>query len=530
MILSGMTERHTTLSGVEVNQNLPPVASVVPAALTYQTFHLPQDFRRGEYLPDLTGLQVCATVEDADAFTLEYVLQVDTFGEWEDVTSGTVTGAHAEGDYIWIDLYFDESVPMRDEWAPRQFRIGLLSPSPVWYHTPNAFANETGPVADSSLLFRVLTASADSGVDFLGNTYRSVVARSAAQATNTVGVSDVNQFWMSKPNPSRFAVESLYFDVRNDLGHATVIDRVLIDPITPGVYCTLYYSSEDEPGANESEWEAKVWTPTYKLLRLDRRQEHVLSDPLTAKYIKVEFTHLQAQHYQAGTFHQPIRYKKHPKWVLDYFMARLETNTDDNGLNAPRNIRVVYDRIDLAYKYYLDDLRPDPSLPINVGAFLEKRTDKSDQVDAETLQRINLEMKPYTRPPANRVGSLDNLLALTMSSNVERSPYPVENVQPARVNVTEVSPEDRSSLVVDATLPVMYFFVTAPHIYRELEAPFEDDKGYFVGVRELAFTRDHYTVASDTPLYIDTLTDFTNVVRNDFIEQDYLPFNPNPAP
>lgn len=655
--------------------------------------------------------------------------EVNTPVEYNDGVA-VVYGNRVVADLIpnepWPFLFGGEPAYLICDPSDRQvyfnYQQGLQS---FWYSSPNPlalpnhvrgtnanFANSpiTGSGGDVSFCFRVLSLTADDGVDFLGNQYRSVVSRNDADDMSTAEGADPDSYWLSKPNPSKFAIENLYFDVRragstthgkpnlipnprpaaqvspwqtgiwgtsgtstlsivNDptapngtalqvatpgganfqgtetllagltpgtysvsllaksvsgantvrvafsgsgsidtptvaggqllsttdwteitalvtvtvtslyfyvrfqgttagtfriasvivspsttpvayfdgdtSGHvwsgsphnsvsyeliepsiddvSSVIDRVLIDPITPGPYFSIYYSDEGEPGANEDAWESKLWTRVPQTYRMERRETHVLPEPVKAKYLKVEFSHLQAQHYAPGNFQQPIRYKKHPKWVLDYFLARL-ADDQANPFLAER-VRVIYDALDLAYNYYLDDLGQEPQTTVDVNNtsrtqvvnFLSNRTDASDRIDAVTLDKINLVMNGFRQHPALR-GSADSLLAKyareTVDYNVD---YPIELNPPTALKLPDVSSLNRDSVVIEQDYPVMFFYLTSRHAYREVEAKFSHDRAYFVGVRELAFLRDNYMTAFDTSTYIESAADTANIERNEFI-------------
>jgi hypothetical protein len=404
-----------------------------------------------------------------------------------------------------------------------------------WFASPNPLAlpnnvkgfDSLGPIVanggEISFCFRVLSLAADSGVDFLGNQYRSVVTRNQAENISTALGADRDSYWLSKPNPSKFAVENLYFDVRNATSEQSVIDRLLIDPITPGAYFNVYYSVEGEAGASEVTWESKLWTRVSQTFRMERRETHVFPEPVTAKFIKIEFSHLQARHYAPGDFQQAIRYKKHPKWVLDYFLARLSTDQINPFLSD--RVRVIYDALDLAYNYYLDDLGQEPSTTVDVNntartqvtSFLSNRTDLSDRIDPSTLDRINLVMNIFQQHPALR-GTPDTLLAQYAHDTVSYTDdYPIEQNRPGALNLPDVSSLNRDSVVIEQDFPVMFFYLTCRHAYREVEAKFSHDRAYFVGVRELAFLRDNYMAAFDTGTYIEPAADTQNIERNEFI-------------
>jgi hypothetical protein len=374
----------------------------------------------------------------------------------------------------------------------------------------------------SALSFRILTYSGDSGTDFLGNRYRSVTVRNHAENVSTVDGADVDKFWLSKPNPSKFAVECLYFDVRDVSGNSTVIDKVVADPMTPGVWFNVYYTSEGDPGTTDGEWENKLWARVPKSFRMTRRETHVLPEPVVAKYICIEFSHLQAQSYAPGDFIPPVQYKKHPKWVLDYFLVQNQGFTSDAFI--ARDVQVTYDALDLAYNYYLDDLNsgvryPQPPEEKKVLEFLAERSDASDVVDASTLAQVNTVLAPYLAHPGVQA-KIDSVLGqrvYTEATSVAVDSYPVESLAtPLRADTRSVSSVNRDAVVAEQGFPVMFFYVTSRHAYREVEATYEYDRAYFVGVREISFTRDNYITTQDTAVYVDALGDSTNALINDF--------------
>jgi hypothetical protein len=323
--------------------------------------------------------------------------------------------------------------------------------------------------------------------------------------------------WAGTPHES--ASYELVLPTADDI--SSVIDRVLVDPITPGAYFNVYYTEEGDPGSNDDQWENKLWTRIPQTYRMERKETHVFPEPIKAKYLKLEFSHLQAQYYAPGNFQQSIRYKKHPKWVLDYFLARMQT---DASFLAER-VAVVYDALDLAYSYYLDDLGQEPQTTIDVSdsvatqvaSFLSNRTDVSDRIDSVTLDKINLALEPYRTHPALR-GTAQTLLGDYARQTVQTTDdYPVEAARTRAITTADVSSLNRDRVVIEQNYPVMFFYLTARHKYREIEAKFTHDRAYFVGVRQIAFLRDNYMTAFDTNTYIEPAADTQNIERNEFI-------------
>lgn len=543
---SSLVERY---SGVVLNQNQPPREgddAYVVSTKVYQEFLLPHNFIRGTestegVIPSLSGIQILARVDEAmvDTAKVMWTIEHQVFGlGWLELANGTTTGVHTYGDKVWMDLLFEEPVNVSQDMASERFRfsISVTSIEGVWYSAPNPLAlsfsaarqaNGTTAITSGgdevSFCFRILGLVGDEGTDFLGNTYRSAVVSSSVDNVSTVS-GDEDASWMSDPCPSRFGVKSLYFDVRPDPSdeaddNQKVIDRVLIDPMTPNVWFTVYYSNEGDPETDESGWANKLWTRVPATFKATKREAHVLPEPITTKYIKIEFTHLQAKSYDPGDFARPVKYQKHPKWVLDYFLTRVG---DEDRLISGR-VAVIYDALDLAYNYYLDDLKQEPQAPVqgqeatNVVSFLRDRSDFSDQIDPVMLDKINFALQPYQERIQSWAKS-DYLLGLYSRSITEGDVQPSE-----RANV-KASPElgelRHAEVVFENDYPVMFFFLTCRHKYREVVAPFSHNRAYFVGIREIAFTRENYTTAYDNTQYIEPAGDLLNVERNDLVAHD----------
>lgn len=549
-------------SGVVINQNQAPLADshwMVPGTTTYyQEFVLPPGYQRGTdndelVVPPLTGLQVMVGIDEEhiDDAVVIWTLEHKSFGDpWQVRASGTTVGAHAWGDKVWMDLMTDDGVEINAEMLEDRYRYSIktINVAKVWYSQPNplALTSTSARTADGvtayspngvpvSFCFRVLGLTADEGTDFLGNVYRSAILTATPHNVSTVD-GDVDKIWMSKPNPSRFAVESLYFDMRtyrpttyfNDEPEApvledeeAVIDRVILDPITPGVYFTVYYTSEGEPGTDPDSWDNKLWKRVPMTYHAEKRDSYIFPEPITAKYIKVEFSHLQARYYSPGDFAHSMAYKKHPRWVLDYFLVY--TGAEDAlSRVTPGRVAIVHDALDLAYNYYLDDLAQEPEGPVEAdsGFLLNSTGTELDRVDADVLYKINLSLAPYRNHPSTFAKS-DYLIGAYAQAAAEVNPsYPVERAPTSPTRFDDVSVLRNTQVRYEQNMPVMFFYLTARHKYKEVTAPFSYNRAYFVGIREIAFTRENYTVAFDSTQYVEPAGDLLNVERNDFVTRD----------
>lgn len=467
----------------------------------------------------LRGRDSGAKFKEAIPYDNKFV-RIDGVSYPAEIVEGTPLHFTSTGEQL--SLFLD---PLKETvYASNEF--GVVS---LWATAPNPYGNRYIYLRDDAesivvdgddnlaLNFRILSGVAESGTDLLGNNYRSVVSVSDI---NNATASSQDSYWLSKPNPSKFGVESIYFDLTN-LGRESVIDSILLDPITTGVHFNVYYSSEGEPATDDAAWERKLWTRLPQNFVTTQKTTHKLSRPITAKYVKVEFTNLQPRYYSPGDYQRPVIYKKHPKWVLDYFLLRLASENTSDDKFIGRNFKISYSAWDLAYNYYVDDTRSSADFPLEVeegvANFFAQRTDSSDEVDVQTLNKIETNLRPYARSLSSMSGEISYLPSAYRSLAGQL----VEDQNSYLPDLSnEVSTLDRDNLLYERGSSAMYFFITCRHKYRLAQATFDNDKGYFAGVNEIAFLRDRYGKTSDTNLYIESVGDNLNTRRNDFRNVD----------
>lgn len=522
--------RAELFSGIEINQNQPPLEGVdfveTNKGYAYQTFQLPSNYKReSKYAPEISGFQACVTVTEPGENhlpTFSYLLQYEnlTTSGWVTVASGVTEGIHAYGNQIWADIYFSQNVEITPEIEPSLFRIGLKTTNvdAWWFSRPRPYklghginlAGEELP-EEGSFMFRLLTYSADQGTDWIGNSYRHVVFNNSASNINTFLSKNIDAYWLSKPNPSKFAIENLYLDITDSDGNAQVIDRILINPITLGPTFHVYYSNDGEAVTTPEEWDQKLWTPVSQEYRLTKRESFVLPTPITAKFVCIEFSRLQAQYYAPGTYQQPVIYKKFPDWITNYFSNAAPKLTMDPFI--ANKVRVVYNKLKLGFNYYLKDLNPGPIVPeITASEAIELESG----IDPSVLAQINTNLAPYTAPLNQNVTG-NSVLANFVRASLRRYELPVEELKVITAANTEtVSVPEREQIVEEEQSPDMYFFITSRHFYQLAQAEFEFNRAYFVGIKELALLREDYNILRDNPLYIETAGDNQNTLLNDF--------------
>lgn len=367
----------------------------------------------------------------------------------------------------------------------------------------------------SPLRYRILSAVADSGQDAFGNTVRGYVNRK-----NPENLSVNNSFWMSKPNPSKFAVESLYFDHLTEI----TIDHIEVDPVTPGLIMSVYYSNDGEPGVSPDDWDnGRLWKRVPRTFRLTRKNKFALPQPISARYVKLEFSSLQARPYNPGNFNTETEYSKHPKWVLDYFLIDMELKRLDDL--TPTVVDVIHSAYSLAFSYYMDEQRPlNPNELGKIEDFTQflNKSDVTNLVDIETSARIDYNFSPYMisgASPRNSIlgSAISGLYRSKMDMSIVPGSSLSETMDSASMAImTEVSTLNRETLMSELNYPEMFFFVTCRHKYRVVKSIFKDKRAYFAGINTVRFIRDTYTSNSSPAIYNETFSDTVNIEINDF--------------
>jgi hypothetical protein len=591
--------------GGVISDNKPDISSyaTITSGTTdvVQEFYLPSDYKRGDYIPNLTGFDVFIKASTPNSVSATYSFKVSetttvtsavgngtnvvyttstshpfSIGDSVDVslinngstvsgfsgtnfsiiattlntftivnsTSGTATFTNSSATH-WITLVSGTQTKCAadsngNSWYPIRFKsisidsaqvsakfkftltFAANSVNRIYYTTAPTGSTLSGSIGATSCVVahRIFAGIADSGVDFLSNTYRSVVVDSPAAAITTYN--PTSQYWMSKPNPSEFGVENLYFE----LGSQKVIDSIYLDPVTPNIYFNVYYSNDTTgPGYSDDTWDNLLWTHIPTTFKATKKQNYTLPEPIFAKFIKIEFSHLQAQPYAVGTFQKPIFYKKHPKWVLDYFLTSYTAKRNKTyDLNIQGTVDLTYDALDLAYNYYKDDIFTSPNGVKTVGlsnysnvSEVLLNTEDTSRFDSRTLSKIKLAFRPFADNPAI-YGNNDTIIGkiVRRRSASDRNSYTMESTTIDVADTGNVSVLDREPLVLEKNFPVMYFYVPCRHGYRRALASFENDKAYFAGINAIAFQRQRVNAIEDSPLYIENTGDIENVSVNDF--------------
>ena len=157
------------------------------------------------------------------------------------------------------------------------------------------------------------------------------MAQSGTKATAYVDGDQASCKWENQKGRSG-SVELIEPEIEDN---AVVIDSIILDPLTPGVAFNIYYTndltgSESNEPMTEEQWEQKLWQRVPQSYVTSVKTTYVLPEPITAKFVKIEFSQLQAT---------SVRTRRLPE------ANRLQALPRLGGASLPRgNLRAVLHR------------------------------------------------------------------------------------------------------------------------------------------------------------------------------------------
>jgi hypothetical protein len=366
-----------------------------------------------------------------------------------------------------------------------------------------------------------------SGIDVLGNSYRTeLVEYSLDNLFNKRKV----KYWKSQVNPTKFAVEALYFDIRKN-GNASLIDEIFLDPITPGCLLHIYYSDDD----TVTDWDYKLWDviPRHYTLKKGLIK---LPETLSAKYIKLEFTNLQVTAYDFANTKNYIRYRMYPTWVEE--LTALGPFNDNNPLDSNE----IFSDVNLSF--------------INTGIVkpaVDKLTDEIpksniDYLESKQKSTVLDEYQIWKNPDVQNIPNLDkginiypnrldnlysNSLLTTITPNARNAKtFSLLSLTDTRswdgeiplVNKNLISlstKQNRYPIQEEKTWPEMWFMKKCRHQYKIVESPRTDKIGYYVAIKDIKFYKTDKTLPYDDFNYMVNLSDSNLTESNNFVLSDW---------
>jgi hypothetical protein len=426
---------------------------------------------------------------------------------------------NGENSWIYAEYWFElvETSRIRITFTRQEERFPLpTSPLFPWsVEVRNTRIMHIIPYADEYL--------PDTGTDILGNSYMTDFA---IREPFYVLDEDPYTYWESQPNPSRFAVEALYFDLRvGDDG--VVIDEVFIDPVTYGIDMNIYYSNEDDVPFDDM-----MWIPIPQSYTV-RRGFHPLPLPTYVKYVKLEFTNLAPIPYQPISYPHmpPVRFNRFPTWVQSYFAQAYPIQPLSNDIAVYDT--VVIDPLVFGFQRLSDErtisfeeirARQLEGTENEVKVYIEeiqsgKQRDTQDEIEA------TIQFNPPIMWQSDLVANIDSTKAL--SRFILRPRDEIDTLWNAELGLPVNDPpviqsvNDLSEAYAEKMRPRMFFPRATRHGYQVVEAPHDKSVAYIVAIRTVSFHRRDYTIDFDDIVINETLDDVAHTEVNEFNRDDW---------
>jgi hypothetical protein len=196
-------------------------------------------------------------------------------------------------------------------------------------------------------------------------------------------------------------------------------------------------------------------------------------------------------------------------------------------------VNVQNNALMFAYSYYLDDIQQTPAQPVavptnqipNLTNYFQQ-SNVANTVDSATLAQIRLVFQSFQVPAGSLLdlNTLVNQFASKVTAvAIPGSTLTSESSTVPAVSYAAVSSTNREPVIFEQSLPVMYFFVTCRHTYKQLTSVFEYNRAYFAGTQEISFLRHDYSTVSDDTLYLESGNDTFNTELSDFfVDSDLI--------
>lgn len=439
-------------------------------------------------------------------------------GEWMS-TPATTTALQVDSFTNPTELELASPFPSASVSGATASQIFLITQWNGSNYTENAALN---------LVMRVWADVADEGRDVLGNSYRYGVRKEKAQYV----VDGTKAGWMSDPKPSKDAVEALYFDVRErneDTGELglRLIDAIRIAPRTPGVKMNVYYTRENLNGdkpTTTAEWDYLLWAPASQYsFKLRQNQIINLPAPIRASFVKLEFTDLNPLPWRVPNFPPlpPKLYRRFPTWVEEQFTnSQLRNVVEDWWLRkaTPVQTQILNDIRDPVMEFEYKEREFFSALALGEVAqdqIINQKLVSAEErsvLDPTTGSKIYLHFADKFKSSLLISVDQDTILGRAVINRYDPYLYqdqvediagglPVDSIP----TVSSINDRISESYSHVAQIP-MRFNRTCRHVYREETGEF-NKKAFFVGIDEVEFLRDNYTVKFNATVINDVLHD-----------------------
>lgn len=442
---------------------------------------------------------------------------------------------HTNSNYSWqyLNPYFQkiETSKIKIEFYKREDNFPLSTSDPFDWSVEIKNLRCLYSISSSSEFVPFQT------VDNLGNYYKT--------SLNQYSIEDLfktkkNKYWKSQVNPDPFAVEAIYFDVRQENGDPSYIDEIFIDPLTPGCVMHFYYSNDDlmidDFEINLSAWDNKLWNPIPRHYILSK-ESYQLPNTIYAKYIKIEFSKLSITPYNYPTTQEKIRYRLFPTWVEEIaktFATPIDFPTSDSNsysevMNSFINLGIVTPETDKltpeTSTSILDYIKQNVKTTVLDEYQIWKNPNPGTQNNPDSYSINfypnfvdNLYQKSVIQTVQSR--DVDSKYSI-LSSKGDSNEWQTETALLPKNLINLSLKNDRTLIEQEKNWPDMWFMRKCRHAYKIVESPRTEKVGYYVGIKDVKFYKRDRTKLFDDRNYIINLSDESFVEKNEFSLNDW---------
>lgn len=376
----------------------------------------------------------------------------------------------------------------------------------------------------------------DEGLDILGNAYYTQIDVSKFAPAKMID-NELDTFWQSQANPSRFAVECIYLDIRDDDGNPQLVDEIYIDPITHGSLMHIYWTNEDPPetvpDASTTPLDYRLWNPIPRHYILGKGY-HSLKRSIRAKYLKLEFTKLQPVPYEVqDTNFNSITYRTYPSWVFTYVTDLIDKRQDDSpfrfvddnrvkindtnlGLLRPENLKVTEEAPESIEDFIIED-----EVKNNLSVYQTWKGEEIVTDSVVTNNVINVYPNDLFQNDLATTLNLGLFLNGVLFNQGLDGIFITESTLVDKPLIDYASRNDRTLVEEEKTFPDLWFPRVVRHGYKILEAERNYNMAFIVAIREIRLSRFDAESPRDLPFYHETLSDSFNIAKNTFEQVDW---------
>ena len=289
-----------------------------------------------------------------------------------------------------------------------------------------------------------------------------------------------------------------------------------------------------------NDWDYKLWNPINKHYRIQKGFLN-LPNPITAKYIKLEFSKLTPVPYES--IYNPnlplVEYNAYPSWVVAYINDTFSQVTSLNQLKAENvNYDLINTGIQKPNQTLLGKIEPQSTLDYIKSLSVADVT----QIAQNQYNKWFAQGSAFFPTPANQVPQIypntlyqeDGLFSTVQNPNVLSQAYSGAN-QGAFSNYSQesgltppvvgpITARSDNSIIGEKNYPDLWFPRICRHGYQTVQTRRDNKLAYSIAINQIGFYKKDRSVPTNDSFYFETLADISNAdsnYPNTFVQTDW---------